>query len=254
MKKLVSILVLTLVLFSCSKDDAPEPVYVPTTKVIEKIETKTTLSGSGTVVNEKITFEYNSNKEISKISAFSNGALFYSYTYVYQNTIPVSSIYDFPNGGDPAYQVTYGYTNGKYSSYFDSQSNSTTIFTYNEQFNQYTNTDSNSRFILNENDDILIKTITLLNNEFSYNFDSTKKGPLFNVKNKKWIPVLWFGCNNEKVNTITTHPVTAIFDDNNAQANPYTNTYDAEGFISKSEFTINNGNEIFEIMYTYKSI
>ncbi|MNL51890.1 hypothetical protein D3C87_1750260 [compost metagenome] len=45
-----------------------------------------------------------------------------------------------------------------------------------------------------------------------------------------------------------------IEDDDLAQANPYTNTYDTHGFITKSVFSVYNGNSMYEITYIYKSI
>lgn len=162
------------------------------------------------------------------------------------------SMYDYTFGGDPVYEINYGYTNGKFSSYYDTYYDDTINFSYNAQYNQYTNSINGSRFILNVNDDISIKTAS--NNEYSFTFDTTKKGPLYNVVNKKWIPTLWYGISGLTSVEITTYPVTSLFDDNIAQVNPYTNTYDADGFITKSVFTVNNGYENHEITYSYKSI
>lgn len=253
MKQLLSLLLLSTVLCSCGKDD--DPIQEQQVKVIDKIEIKRTIVSTGSTSINSILFEYNTNKEISKIDKFNENTLHYSYTYVYQNNVPVSSMYDFPNGGDPVYEVKYGYTDGKFSSYYDSYYRSTVSFSYNEIYNQYTNTESNGQFILNENNDVSIKKTASVNNEFSYTFDTAKKGPLFNVVNKKWFPALVFGCfSDETVNTVTTYPVTSLFDDNLAQTNPYSNTYDTDGFIIKSVFTTNNGNVAYEVTYNYKSI
>ncbi len=253
MKKIITILALSIVLFSCSKDDEPISQSQALVKVIDKIDVKTA-SGNFLPNTNTTRFSYNESKEISKIEYISNGNLEYSYTYTYQNNIPVSSMYEFPGGGDPIYEVTYGYTNNKYASYYDAYYNTTTTFSYNNQFNQYTNTDSNNSYILNQNDDIVSKRLNTFGNEFAYSFDTSKKGPLYNVKNKKFIPILWYGLSSLKTNEITNYPVTAIFDDNLAQNNPFVNTYDTDGFVTKSVFTINNGNQTYEITYTYKSI
>lgn len=250
MKQLLSILLLSTVLFSCRKDD--DVIQQQPIKVIDKIEIKKTYSGSSNVLIHRVDFEYNANKEISKISTYENDVLYYSYTYVYQNDIPVSSMYDFTFGGDPVYEVKYSYTNGKYSKYYDSYYDDATIFTYNEQFNQYTNSINGNRFILNEFYDMSVRTGS--GNEYAFTFDTSKKGALYNVVNKKWIPALWYGISGLGIVTISTYPVTVLFDDNLAQSNPYTNTYDTEGFITKSVFSINNGNQKYEITYVYKSI
>lgn len=250
MKKIITILALSIVLFSCSKDDAPTPQ--PLLKVIDKINIKKTYSGNSNIVIDRLDFEYNSNKEISKISRFEDNTLYFSYTYVYQNNLPVSSMYDFTFGGDPVYEVTYGYTNGKYSSYYDTYYDDTTVFNYNAQFNQFTNSINGNRFILNESNDFVSKTGA--GNEYAFSYDTTKKGPLYNVVNKKWIPSLWYGISGLTIIEMSTYPITAIFDDNLAQNNPFTNTYDTDGFVTKSVFTLSNGSQAYEITYTYKSI
>lgn len=251
MKKIITILALSIVLFSCNKDD--EPTSQPLLKVIDKIEVKITAGNfpSNTYTTQ---FSYNESKEISKIEYLPNGNLQYSYTYNYQNNIPVSSMYEFPGGGDPIYEVTYGYTNDKYTSYYDTYYDTTIAFSYDQSFNAYTNTESNNRYILNENDDIISKTLSNIGNEFAYSFDTVKKGPLYNVKNKKFIPILWNGTLNSKMNELTTYPIIAIFDDNLAQNNPFVNTYDSDGFVTKSVFTLSNGSQAYEITYIYKSI
>lgn len=248
MKKTFVFLGLVILLTSCSNEEKSNADIK--IKVIDKIEVKIT-AGSNPSNTYRTQFSYNSNKEISKLEYYLDNYLQYSYTYDYQNNIPVSSMYDFPGGGDPAYKITYGYTNQKYSSYNDSYYNSTTAFSYNEQFNQYTNADNKNRYILNQYDDITTKTLSTFGNEFAYTFDIAKKGPLYNVKNKKWISLLWNGTANLKTNEISTYPVTSIFDDNLAQVNPFTNIYDAEGFVIKSTFTLNNGIHNYEITYTY---
>lgn len=253
MKNIITILIFSVVLFSCSKDDEPTPVTTPTIKVIDKIDVKITAGNfpSNTYTTQ---FSYNQSKEISKIAYFNDENLQYSYTYTYQNNIPVSSMYEFPGGGDPVYEVTYGYTNDKYTSYYDTYYNTTIAFSYDQLFNAYTNTESNNRYILNENDDIISRTLSNIGNEFAYSFDTAKKGPLYNVKNKKFIPILWNGTSNSKMNELTSYPITAIFDDNLAQNNPFVNTYDSDGFVTKSVFTLSNGSQAYEITYTYKSI
>lgn len=250
MKQLLAILLVSTLLFSCRKDD--DPIQEQQVKVINNIEIKKTYSGNSTTYIDSIDFAYNTNKEISKISTFENGVLYYSYTYVYQNNIPVSSMYDFSFGGDPVYEVRYGYTNGKYSRYYDTYYDDATTFTYNEQFNQYTNSVNGYRFTINEFDDMSVRTGS--GNEYAFTYDTSKKGALYNVVNKKWIPALWYGISGLGIVAISTHPVTSLFDDNRAQANPYTNTYDTDGFITKSVFSINNGNQRYEITYTYKYI
>ena len=77
MKQLLSILLLSTVLFSCRKDD--DPIQEQPVKVIDKIEIRKTYSGSSNVAIDRIDFEYNANKEISKISTFENDVLYYSY-------------------------------------------------------------------------------------------------------------------------------------------------------------------------------
>lgn len=251
MKKIITTLALSIVLLSCSKDDAPTPQ--PLLKVIDKIDVKIT-AGSFPSNTNTTQFSYNESKEISKIEYLPDGNLQYSYTYTYQNNIPVSSMYEFPGGGDPVYEVTYEYTNEKYSSYYDTYYNTTIAFSYNQQINLYTNTQSNNKYILNQENDIISKTLSNIGNEFAYSFDTAKKGPLYNVKNKKFIPILWNGTSNSKMNELTSYPITAIFDDNLAQNNPFANTYDADGFVTKSVFTLSNGSQGYEITYSYKSI
>lgn len=250
MKQLFSILLLGIVLFACKKDN--NQVQQQKTKVIDKIEIKKTYTSSGTISNSRLNFEYSTNKEISKISLFDDDVLYYSYTYLYQNNIPVSSMYDYTSGGDPVYEVRYGYTNRRYSSYYDTHYDDETVFTYNAPFNQYTNSVTGNRFVLNDFDDITLRTGS--GNEYAFTFDTSKKGPLYNVVNKKWIPALWYGVSGLGIIEISTHPVTSLFDDNKAQANPYTNTYDIEGFVTKSVFLLNNGSVKYEITYIYTSI
>ncbi|TJZ61488.1 hypothetical protein FAZ15_09870 [Sphingobacterium olei] len=250
MKKIGILFLLSVLLFSCRKDKTPEPQK--SVKVIDKINIKKTYSGSSTIVTDRLDFEYNSNNEVSKISRFEDDVLYYSYTYVYQNNLPVSSMYDFTFGGDPVYKVTYGYTNRKYARYYDSYYNDETLFTHNAQYNLYTSSVNGNRFMLNEFDDITTRTAS--GNEYTFTFDTSKKGPLYNVVNKKWIPALWYGISGLGILEFSTHPVTSLFDDNLAQANPYTNTYDTDGFVTKSVFSVYNGTTMYEITYIYKSI
>lgn len=250
MRHFFSLLLASLFLFSCRKND--KRGSAETVRVIDRIEIKKTTTSTGQVLNSKITFEYNNKKEISKIATFNENVLHYSYTYSYQNNIPVSSMYDFTSGGDPVYEVKYGYVNGRYASYYDSHYDDITNFSYNQQFNQYTNAVNGNRFILNEADDVSV--ITASGNEYAFTFDKTKKGPLYNVANKKWIPALWYGVAGLTTVEITTYPVTSLFDDNIAQANPYTNTFDADGYVTKSIFAVANGSLQYEVTYIYKSI
>ena len=98
MKKIITTLALSIVLLSCSKDDVPTPQ--PLLKVIDKIDVKIT-AGSFPSNTNTTQFSYNESKEISKIEYLPDGNLQYSYTYIYQNNIPVSSMYEFAGGGDP---------------------------------------------------------------------------------------------------------------------------------------------------------
>lgn len=250
MKQLLSILLLGTVLFSCKKDN--DPVQQQKNKVVDKVEIKKTYTSSSTISNSRLDFEYSTNKEISKISLFDDDLLYYSYTYVYQNNIPTSSMYDYPSGGDPVYEIRHGYTNGRYSSYYDTHYADETVFSYDAPFNQYTNSITGNKFVLNDFNDITLRTGS--GNEYAFSFDTSKKGPLYNVANKKWIPALWYGISGLGIIEISTHPVTSLFDDNIAQTNPYTNTYDTEGFVTKSVFSLNNGSVKYEITYIYISI
>jgi len=250
MRQLFSLLLGGIFLLSCRKND--KQGSAETLKVIDRIEIKKTYTSTGSVLTDKITFEYNNKKEISKIATFEENVLFYSYTYTYQNNIPVSSRYDFTFGGDPVYEVRYGYVNGRYASYYNTYYDDITNFSYNQQLNQYTNSINGHRFILNEADDVSV--ITASGNEYAFTFDQTKKGPLYNVVNKKWIPALWYSLAGLTVVEITTYPVTSLFDDNIAQSNPYTNTFDADGFVTKSIFSVANGSLQYEVTYVYKSI
>ncbi|WP_028787837.1 hypothetical protein [Terrimonas ferruginea] len=250
MRHFFSLLLVSVFLFSCRKSD--KQGSTETVRVIDRIEIKKTTTSTGNVLNNKITFEYNNKKEIAKIATFEENVLYYSYTYTYQNNIPVSSRYDFTFGGDPVYEVRYGYVNGRYASYYDTYYDDITNFSYNQQFNQYTNSINGNRFILNEAGDVSV--ITASGNEYAFAFDQTKKGPLYNVVNKKWIPALWYGLAGLTVVEITTYPVTSLFDDNIAQVNPYTNTFDADGFVTKSIFSVANGSLQYEVTYVYKSI
>ena len=255
MKKIITLLALSIVLFSCSKDD--EPTQQPLVKVIDKIEVKTTNPNTFPVTSiYELRFEYNLNKEISKISYYySNGDLNASFAYTYYNNVPVSAIYDNPESGDPVSVVNYGYNNDVFNSvnyiyYYTSPE----YFTYNSSTKQYSNAGGNNNFIVNATNDIEVKNRS--GYEYAFSFDTSKKGPLYNVINKKWIPVLWYisGLEGINYNVTTTHPVMSVFDDNLAQTNPFTNTYDTDGFVVKSVFTTDNGVVSHEIMYTYKSI
>lgn len=250
MKKIITIFALSIILLSCSKGDEPTPQ--PLLKVIDKINIKITANSNGNFHTKRIDFKYNNKKEISKISNFENDEFYYSLTYTYQNNIPVSSMYDYPSGGDPIYEINYGYTNGIFSSYHDTFYDDTTNFSYNEQFNQFTNSINGNRFILNESNDFVSKIG--FGNEYAFSYDTTKKGPLYNVVNKKWIPSIRYGTSGLTIIEMSTYPITSLFDDNIAQTNPFTNTYDSDGFIIKSTFTINNGDQGYEITYSYKSI
>lgn len=255
MKKIIKILALSIVLFSCSKDD--EPTSQPLLKVIDKIEVKTTNPNTFPVTSTyELRFEYNLNKEISKISYYySNGDLNASFAYTYQNNVPVSAIFNDPESGDPASVVNYGYDNDVFNSvdYVYYYTNPV-YFTYNNQTKQYSQTGGNNNFIVNATNDIEIKNRN--GNEYAFSFDTSKKGPFYNVVNKKWIPILWYisGLEGTNYNVTTTHPVMSVFDDNLAQTNPFTNTYDTDGFVVKSVFTSGNGVASHEITYTYKNI
>ena len=252
MKKLLFVLAATLIFVSCSKDEAPAPVVLPiATKVIEKINL---LSLTTNTIPERYEtrFEYNANGAISKIALYRNGSFDTSYTFTYQNNIPVSAIYEDASSGDAPSVINFNYTNDIYYSTYYTMYNTTNIFNYNAQTNLFTSYDTTIKFMLNSNDDLAkkVRYATIAN----FNFDSSKKGPLYSVKNKKWIAALWYTSAVEQVysNVITAFPVSGVTLDNTVI--PYTNTYDSDGYVTKSTSSANNGNNTNEIDYTYKSL
>jgi hypothetical protein len=255
MKKTILIIAISIFLFSCSKDDehTSQPIAQPTTKVIDKIESKIKF-GAAAEIKYTYQFSYNANKEITKIEFFNNDSFRYFYTYNYVNNIPTSGQYETIFDAFPAYNVSFNFTNNRYASYFDSQLNDTTNFSYNTQFSFYTNGINGNRFFINETGDLHTRSYGSNGNEYAFTFDQNKKGPLYNVVNKKWIPLLWYGINNDRVPFITSLPLNSVFDDNIAQNNPITNTYDADGFVTKSVFTTENGQNTYETNYIYKNI
>ncbi len=250
MKKLVSILAVSMVLFSCSKND--DSKTQPLIKVIENVSVQFTNENTSPE-NYMSQFEYNTKKEISKITLFRNGELQASFAYSYQNNIPVSAQYVNPQDEDN-YLINYIYTNGLFSSVEYPSFNTSDAFEYNQSVSEFSRINGNLKFRLNTENDIFQKNIngTILN----YAFDTTKKGPLYNVVNKKWIPTLWFITRlDADFNNITTSfPITSIEDETSAISYDYNNTYDADGFVIKSIYSNTAGSSTIEINFIYKSI
>ncbi len=251
MKKLAVLMALCMGICSCNKDDGPTtPPEPELLKVIDHIEVRVT-SGSNPTSRYITQFSYNGEKEISKIAYSLNDNLLYSYTYTYENHVPVSSMYDFPGGGDPVYEVNYGYVDGRYASYDDTYYDYSIAFSYDDQLLQYTNEESDNRYLLNEFDDITAKYLSNTGRDYAYTYDTTKKGPLYNVVSHRWLPIIWYGTSNNVTNELSIYPMTSIFENHLSQLNAFTNTYDTDGFVTTSEFSLNNGVHNYEIIYTY---
>jgi hypothetical protein len=250
MKKIISILVVSLVLFSCSKDD--KPATNKKVKVIDQVSVQ--YLNTVTLPENYITkYEYTSNAEISKISLFRNGAFQASFDYEYQNSVPVSAQYYNPEN-DEDYPLNYNYSNAIFSSISYPTYNTTETFTYNETLNEYAGSGGNLQFRLNNENDIFQKTVS--GTTLNYSFESNKKGPFFNVVNKKWIPTLWFISRLEAnlTNVTTSFPVTSVTDSNASIIYTYNNTYDTDGFVTKSVYSNTIGTTSIEINFTYKKI
>lgn len=250
MKKTISILVLSIVLFSCSKDD--KPATNNQIKVIDKVAVQYTNSAT-TPENYTTEYEYTTNKEISKITLYRNGEFQASYDYDYQNNIPVSAQYFNPENDDN-YPINYNYTNDIFSSISYPTFNTLEVFTYDEILNEYAGSGGNVQFRLNAENDIFQKTVS--GTTLNYSFETNKKGPFYNVINKKWIPTLWFISRLEASfnNVTTSFPVISVEDETSTTTYNYNNTYDSDGFVTKSIYSNAAGTFSIEINFTYKKI
>lgn len=248
MKHLFSILILTFLLFSCSKDDEPKT----TIQVIDKTEVQITNINTS-AENYTTVFEYNGSNEISKISLFRNGSFQASHTYTYENNIPVSAQY-FNLDDDENYLINYNYTNGVFSSISYPTFNTNEIFTHDQITNEYVGSGGGLNFRINTSDDISYKSKN--NTPISYEFDSSKKGPFYNVTNKKWIAMLWYTSRLDAYsnNVTTTYPVVSYANQSTSVVYDYENTYDANGFVSTSEYSNSDGSIKITIKFTYKYI
>lgn len=250
MKKAITTLVLTIIMFSCSSDD--KPVVVNQTKVISKISTQY-VGSNATPENYTTEYEYTVNNEISKISHFRNGVFEASYEYTYQNGIPVSAQY-ISIGDADQYPINYGYDNDILSTVSYPTYNTIDLFDYDETLSEYSNFSGDLRFRVNQQSDIFYKIFA--NTTLNYNFDVTKKGPLFNVVNKKWMPTMWFiGRQDSQLsNVLTSFPVTSVTSSDNSTTYNYVNSYGVDGFVTKSMYSNLTGSSTIEINFTYKNL
>lgn len=247
MKKLISILSLTFVLFSCSKDDETTPQQV-LVKVIDKIEVQRKYINSPTILTHTTKVDYNQNKEINKIQLISNNSIEYSSTFEYQNNRPVTST--IITCCEPAYQVAYSYNNDIFAGW-SSVEYGNVPFDYYPENHMYINVGvgyGNNTYFMSPYDDITVKATDV---EYAYEFVRSHKGPLYNVVNKKWISLFWqFG--QEPYNVLTTYPYISIYDETNSQLHNVTSEYEGDNFIKNYKYTIGDSN--YEVIFTYKYI
>lgn len=247
MKK-VFLLCISVLLLSCTKEDdvQPQPSQV---KVVDKIKVEAT--GNGFFSSNTLRYEYDSDKRISKIT-YSNAVNpnLKNITFTYQNGIPKNSI---RNHGDVS-TITYSYNGNVFRKYHDSFYDEIIVFNHDATYNSYSSSDINLNFKVNTLNDISRRTY--YSNVFEYSYDVNKKGPFYNVVSKEYMPTLINAMQftHSEMFFQSIYPVNAIFDDNNQSLYPFTNQYDAEGFITQSDFNDNNTSTNYKVTYTYKNI
>lgn len=230
MKKLLTLLVL-IVMTSCSNDD-DNNVDKGNNKSLSSI---TLSSGDGTGQPEVLTVIYDDNGNIKAFVA--DDEIVYAYKYdANNNLISIGSGLN----SDPDY--TFQYTNGRLSGYTDVEGAMTTAISYNEQAKTYTIGDSARQFSLKGRD---IGTVsTGGQNEYTFNYDDSHKGALYNVKGDNLFVLTMF---SELYQYMSVRPMTSIETGNDS----YTldNTFDADGYVTKA--AINYNGEVQSIL-TYQ--
>ncbi|EID75385.1 hypothetical protein [Imtechella halotolerans] len=235
------ILVTLLGLIACSKDD--DTSQIEKSKLIDsiKLESRTT-NGSESFM---LTYEYDSNKLISKINYIENGVLEKFFKLIYENQIPQST-----DGGAVGFTFD-GTVLKKYELYFDER---TCTFSYDVAQRIYR---SSCEHYFTLNSFLDITSNDYLGNILEYSFEDTgKKGPFFNLPNKEYMPTTLNALRYTQKGMYfqSIYPVNGYYDDNANMFIPFTNVYDTDGFISSSTFRDNNRSIDFKITYVYKMI
>ncbi|MGV7106641.1 hypothetical protein [Flavobacterium sp. U410] len=248
MKK-IFLLCLAILSFSCSNDDdQPQPQIIQV-KVIDKIKVEE--SGSNSLSSNTLMYEYDSDKRISKIthSTLINPNL-KNITFTYENGIPKSSV---RTNGDVS-TITYSYNGNVLRKYHDAFYDEIIVFNHDANYNSYSSSDIGLNFYVNNLNDVSRRTY--YSNVFDYSFDTNKKGPLYNVASKEYMPTLINAMQFTHTEMFfqSIYPVNAIFDDNTQTLYPFTNQYDTEGFVIQSDFVNTSNNVSYKVTYTYKNI
>lgn len=248
MKK-IFLLCLAILSFSCSNDDdQPQPQIIQV-KVIDKIKVEE--SGSNSLSSNTLTYEYDSDKRISKItsSTLINPNL-KNITFTYENGIPKSSV---RTNGDVS-TITYSYNGNVLRKYHDAFYDEIIVFNHDANYNSYSSSDIGLNFAVNNLNDVSRRTY--YSNVFDYSFDTNKKGPLYNVVSKEYMPTLINAMQFTHTEMFfqSIYPVNAIFDDNTQTLYPFTNQYDADDFVIQSDFVNTSNNVRYKVTYTYKNI
>ncbi|ALM48874.1 hypothetical protein AMR72_08215 [Flavobacterium psychrophilum] len=232
MKKIVTLLAL-IILASCSSDDNND-VNNGSNKYLSSFSIG---SDDGTEQSEVVTVIYDDNDNIKAFVA--DDDIIFAYKYDSDNNLISMS-----RGFNSDAEYTFQYTNGRLSGYTDVYSGTTTAITYNDQTKMYVIGDSDREIGLKGRDIGVVNDVDG-ENMYTFNYDDSKKGALYNVKGDNLFVLSLF---SEFYQYLSVRPMTGI----SVFENTYTleNTYDSDGFLTKAAITT-NGESQGVLMYQY---
>jgi len=182
-------------------------------------------------------FYYDNKKHIKTVTK--NDSIIAAFTYEGDNVVSIA--YDEENV--PLYHLTYN--KGVLSGFSFVHDNHT--ITYNGQANTYTI--NNLGPVLHVSGKDFFKRVDFngeVNTEVK--FDSTKKGPLYNVPGDNLFVVTFFG---ELYPYVSAQAMISVTE--STYAYTASNTYDDEGYVTRAVIT-SSGHEIATLNYTYKAL
>lgn len=237
MKKIISSLLITLLMVSCSKDDNSEPTEGSgeTLRYPKTVQILIPDSNGELITFLKFDYGFNTDKKIVSVEA--EGFFGYENVYfTYGNNGQPSEIEVQNNQGNKTYVLQY--TENRLSGFsLDGQNfdilHNVTNNTYTFEINGFTHS-----FSINDSNDI--RRFYSINPNGSdtlmeMKFNTTKKGVFYNVD----IPLNFFTAMVSEASTLlfTSHiPLTEIYDGGGTLN--YQNEYDSDGFIIKSFVTL----------------